>query len=399
MKKFLTVFGTRPEAIKMAPIVMELKKRRNYVHSAVCVTGQHRKMLDQVLDFFEITPDFDLQVMKENQDLFDITSNILIGMKDVINQYSPDLILVHGDTTTTFAVALAAFYHKIPVAHVEAGLRTWDLNSPWPEECNRQLTDVLTNYYFAPTGINVDNLLKEGRNMSNVFNTGNTVIDSLRITLDKIFTNPELKDDCINKIKNCGYTYTNINKKIVLITCHRRENFGEGLENICRSLLHLSSIYSNVDFIFPVHLNPKIIGPVSKIISKVSNIYLIEPLDYASFVFLMNSCFFILSDSGGIQEEAPYLKKPVLLMRDSTERPEAVSAGAVKLVGSSFDSIVQNVTHLLSDSTSYHKMCESISPYGDGFSGVRIVDILIGLLNQSHPGNHVSEPGVENEDT
>ena len=329
MKKVLLVFGTRPEAIKMAPLVKAFEKEKNII-SKVCVTAQHREMLDQVLDMFDIKPDYDLNIMKAGQDLFDVTTNVLLGLKDVLNDFNPDVVLVHGDTTTTSASSLAAFYSKIKVGHVEAGLRTGDIYSPWPEEANRQITGVLANYHFAPTTTSENNLLKENKNPNDIIVTGNTVIDALFLALDKIEKNTNLKSKIVDSI-NSQYKLQD-NKKIILVTGHRRENFGQGFVNICEALKTLALNNPDIDIVYPVHLNPNVQKPVNEILSNTPNVYLIEPLQYEQFIYMMNKSYFIITDSGGVQEEAPSLGKPVLVMRDTTERPEAVDAGTVKLV-------------------------------------------------------------------
>lgn len=332
-------------------------------------------MLDQVLDLFEIQPDFDLDVMSPGQDLYDVTSKVLVGMRDILNDFKPDVVLVHGDTTTTLAVSLAAFYQKIKVGHVEAGLRTFDLDSPWPEEANRQLTDVIADYYFAPTQESADNLEKEGRVGENVLVTGNTVIDALLDVVEKINLDSELQKSLFNVVEGAGFQI-NEERKIVLITGHRRENFGEGFQNMCKAMKSLAEKYPNIDFVYPVHLNPNVRKPVKEILTGITNVYLIEPLQYEPFVFLMNASHLILTDSGGIQEEAPSLGKPVLVMRDTTERPEAVKAGTVKLVGSNLDRIIDECSLLLDDEELYVRMSQAHNPYGDGQSCAKIVEFL-----------------------
>lgn len=373
MKKVLLVFGTRPEAIKMAPLVKSFEKDKTLI-SKVCVTAQHREMLDQVLEIFDIQPDYDLNIMKEGQDLFDVTSNVLIGMKKVFEDFKPDIVLVHGDTTTTSSTSLAAFYNKIKIGHIEAGLRTGDMYSPWPEEANRQITGVLANYHFAPTSTSKENLLKENKENMNILVTGNTVIDALYLALEKIENNIDLKkliEDSINK----EYKINN-SKKLILVTGHRRENFGNGFINICESLKTLAINNPNVDIVYPVHLNPNVQKPVKNILSNVPNIYLIEPLPYESFIYLMNKSYFIITDSGGVQEEAPSLGKPVLVMRDTTERPEALEAGTVKLVGTDSKKIIKEAQLLLDDENEYSKMSRAHNPYGDGKASQRIVDFI-----------------------
>lgn len=372
--RVLTVFGTRPEAIKMAPLVKELAKS-NQLESKVAVTAQHREMLDQVLDLFEIVPDYDLDIMKQGQDLFDVTSRVLLGMRDVFHDFKPDVVLVHGDTTTTLAVSLAAFYHKVKVGHVEAGLRTFNLQSPWPEEANRQLTDVLADYYFAPTEESADNLRKEGRPESKIIVTGNTVIDALLTVVDKIRTDKGHYNTMKSAVLEAGYEVDEA-RKIILITGHRRENFGEGFNNMCRAMRSLAEKYPDADLVYPVHLNPNVRQPVSEILKGIDNVYLIEPLQYEPFVYLMDQSYLILTDSGGIQEEAPSLGKPVLVMRDTTERPEAVQAGTVKLVGSDYDRIVSECSALMEDKDLYASMSQAHNPYGDGKSCERIVKFL-----------------------
>ncbi len=379
--KILTVFGTRPEAIKMAPLVKKFEKNKSIFEAKVCVTAQHREMLDQVLDIFEIKPDYDLNIMKDNQDLYDITSKILIKIKDVLNDFKPDLVLVHGDTTTTFAAALASFYQKIEVGHVEAGLRTSNIYSPFPEEANRKLTSVLARYNFAPTNTARDNLLKEGIKEKNIIVTGNTVIDTLFLALNKIESNDNLKSEILSNIEsNINDSKFNIqHSKFILITGHRRENFGEGFINICNAIKELALKYKNVYFIYPVHLNPNVQKPVKEILSGLKNVYLIKPLDYLPFVYLMSKSYLILTDSGGIQEEAPSLGKPVLVMRDTTERPEAVDVGTVKLVGTDKIKIIDETARLLEDKAEYDKMSKAINPYGDGKASARIMEFIINI--------------------
>ncbi|MDM5262929.1 UDP-N-acetylglucosamine 2-epimerase (non-hydrolyzing) [Sulfurovum sp. XTW-4] len=373
MKKVLLVFGTRPEAIKMAPLVKAFEKEASIL-SKVCVTAQHREMLDQVLEMFDIKPDYDLNIMKPGQDLFDVTSNVLLGMKEVLADFNPDIVLVHGDTTTTSASSLAAFYHKIKVGHVEAGLRTGNIYSPWPEEANRQITGVLANYHFAPTTTSEDNLLKENKNKDNILVTGNTVIDALFLALDKIENTPQLKNKIIASI-NSQYQF-NGTKKLILVTGHRRENFGQGFINICEALKTLALNNPDVDIVYPVHLNPNVQKPVKEILSDVSNVFLIEPLQYENFIYMMNKSYFIITDSGGVQEEAPSLGKPVLVMRDTTERPEAVEAGTVKLVGTHSQTIIDEAQKLLDDEKEYERMSKAHNPYGDGKACERIVDFI-----------------------
>lgn len=373
MKKVLLVFGTRPEAIKMAPLVKAFENEPT-IESRVCVTAQHREMLDQVLEMFDIKPDYDLNIMKPGQDLFDVTSNVLLGLKDVLNDFSPDVVLVHGDTTTTSSASLASFYNKIKVGHVEAGLRTGDMYSPWPEEANRQITGVLANYHFAPTTTSANNLLKENKNPKDIVVTGNTVIDALFLALDKIEKNDELKSKIIESI-NSQYELKD-NKKIILVTGHRRENFGDGFINICEALKTIALNNPDIDIVYPVHLNPNVQKPVKEILSNTSNVYLINPLQYEQFIYMMNKSYFIITDSGGVQEEAPSLGKPVLVMRDTTERPEAVEAGTVKLVGTNKESIINEAQKLLDEENEYNIMSKAHNPYGDGKACERIVNFI-----------------------
>lgn len=376
MKKILLVFGTRPEAIKMAPLVKAFEEENNIL-SRVCVTAQHREMLDQVLDMFDITPNYDLNIMKAGQDLYDITANVLLGMKDVLSDFQPDIVLVHGDTTTTSATSLAAFYQKIKVGHIEAGLRTNNIYSPWPEEANRQITGVLSNYHFAPTVTSKENLLKENKNSKNIIVTGNTVIDALFLALDKIENDQILKNRIVSTINN-QYQIKE-NKKLILVTGHRRENFGQGFINICEALKSLALNNPTIDIVYPLHLNPNVQEPVKKILKDVSNIYLIEPLQYESFIYFMKQSYFIITDSGGVQEEAPSLGKPVLVMRDTTERPEALDAGTVKLVGTNAKTIIDEAQKLLDDGEAYQKMSKAHNPYGDGKACERIVNFIKGI--------------------
>lgn len=381
MKKVLLVFGTRPEAIKMAPLVKKFQEDSEF-QTIVCVTAQHRKMLDQVLDIFDIKPDYDLNIMKQGQDLYDITSRVLLGLRDVLNEINPDVVLVHGDTTTSTAAALAAFYKQIPVAHVEAGLRTNNIYSPWPEEMNRRITGRIATYHLAPTELSRQNLLKENVDNQNIIITGNTVIDALLWVVNKIKSDANLADTLQININNNGYDIDRIEdkRKLVLITGHRRENFGEGFRNICNAIKTLSIKYPDVDFVYPMHLNPNVRKPIAEIFGndkdKSGNTFFIEPLDYLNFVFLMEKADIILTDSGGIQEEAPSLGKPVLVMRDNTERPEALEAGTVKLVGTDYDKIINEVSELLENEESYNKMSKAVNPYGDGSACKRIVDFL-----------------------
>jgi len=378
MEKILLVFGTRPEAIKMAPLVKEFEKNQEDFKTKVCVTAQHREMLDQVLELFEITPDYDLNIMKPGQDLYDITSNVLLGMKKVLEDFKPDFILVHGDTTTTSATALSAFYQKIKVGHVEAGLRTNDIYSPWPEEANRQITGVLANYHFAPTLTSRENLLKENKKEENIIVTGNTVIDALFLALDKIKNNKELQERIITKIesqiKNSQFSI--LNSQFILVTGHRRENFGQGFINICEALQEIALNNPSFDIIYPVHLNPNVQKPVKDLLSDIVNIHLINPLQYEEFIYLMDKSYFIITDSGGVQEEAPSLGKPVLVMRDITERPEAIEAGTVKLVGTDKNKIFKEAQKLINDIEIYEKMSKAHNPYGDGEASNRIMNFL-----------------------
>ena len=373
LKKVLLVFGTRPEAIKMAPLVKAFQGDTNF-ETKVCVTAQHREMLDQVLEMFDIEPDYDLNLMKPGQDLYDITSNVLLGMKDVLTDFTPDVVLVHGDTTTTSATSLAAFYQKIKVGHVEAGLRTHDIYSPWPEEANRQITGDLASYHFAPTSTSQDNLLRENKDAQNIIVTGNTVIDALFLALEKIQTNEELKNSIIQSI-NTQYKLDE-SKKLILVTGHRRENFGQGFINICEALKTLALNNQDIDVVYPVHLNPNVQKPVKEILSDVNNVYLIKPLQYESFLYLMSKSHFIITDSGGVQEEAPSLGKPVLVMRDTTERPEALEAGTVKLVGTDPQKIIKEAQKLLDNKEEYEKMSQAHNPYGDGKACQRIIQFL-----------------------
>ena len=376
MKKILLVFGTRPEAIKMAPLVKAFEKEETII-SKVCVTAQHREMLDQVLNIFDITPDYDLDIMKAGQDLYDITMNVILGIKEILNDFKPDIVLVHGDTTTTSATALASFYQKIRVGHIEAGLRTYNIYSPWPEEANRQITGILSNYHFAPTLTSKKNLLLENKKNENIIVTGNTVIDALFLALDKIEKNNLLKNKVIETI-NLEYPINN-NKKLILITGHRRENFGQGFINICEALKTLALNNPMIDIIYPVHLNPNVQEPVKKILRDVSNVYLIKPLQYESFIYLMKQSYFIITDSGGVQEEAPSLGKPVLVMRDTTERPEALKAGTVKLVGTNTEIIINEAQKLLDDDTAYNIMSKAHNPYGNGKACEKIINFIKGI--------------------
>lgn len=377
MKKIMLVFGTRPEAIKMCPLVREFKKHPADFETIVCVTGQHREMLHQVLDIFDVKPDYNLAIMKEGQDLYDVTSRVLTGMRDVLDKEKPDVVLVHGDTTTSMAAALAAFYRQIPVGHVEAGLRTNNIYSPWPEEMNRQITGRIATYDFSPTLLSRDNLLREGVDPQKITVTGNTVIDALQQVVLRIKNDPELQEKLAADLVEHGYD-TSRNRRLVLITGHRRENFGEGFLNICRGIKDLSEKYPDVDFVYPMHLNPNVRRPIKEVFGeeRKENLFFIEPLDYLDFVFLMEKSYLVLTDSGGIQEEAPGLGKPVLVMRDTTERPEAVEAGTVKLVGTNRDLIVGEVSALLDNENYYLSMSKAVNPYGDGQACERIVEIL-----------------------
>jgi len=375
MKKILLVFGTRPEAIKMAPLVKEFQKDTINFITKVCVTAQHREMLDQVLDLFKIIPDYDLNIMKPGQSLYEITSSILLKIKPVLEEFKPDIIFVHGDTATTFATSLAAYFQKIKIGHVEAGLRTGNLYSPWPEEGNRRLTAVLTDYHFTPTPTSKSNLLNEGISESSVYVTGNTVIDSLKIVVNRIKNDKKLRLQIEKAIFNSGFQ--KINSKFILVTGHRRENFGQGFLNICKALKLLAENNPEVNILYPVHLNPNVRKPVNDLLSNIHNIKLVEPFQYEEFIYLMDKSYLILTDSGGIQEEAPSLGKPVLVMRDTTERPEAVEAGTVRLVGSQQENIFTEVQKLLDDRSEYQKMSKAHNPYGDGNTSKKIVNIII----------------------
>ena len=398
MKRIMLVFGTRPEAIKMAPLVKEFQKNNDTFETIVCVTGQHRQMLDQVLQLFEITPDYDLNIMKQGQDLYDVTARVLVGMRDVLNEAQPDVVLVHGDTTTSTAAALAAFYQQIPVGHVEAGLRTHNIYSPWPEEMNRQITGRIATYNFAPTPLSKANLLREAVAEESITVTGNTVIDALYWVVNKINEDKKLNNELKNMLAEAGYDVTRLNdgKKLVLITGHRRENFGDGFINMCTAIRDLTQKYPNVDFVYPMHLNPNVRKPIAEVFGEHvvnkeaphlssgecpqdegnKNMFFIEPLEYLSFVYLMEKSNIVLTDSGGIQEEAPGLGKPVLVIRDTTERPEALEAGTVKLVGTDYNKIVCEVSALLDDQAHYDAMSKAVNPYGDGQACGRIVNSL-----------------------
>lgn len=382
MKTIMLVFGTRPEAIKMAPLVKEFQKYPDTFNTIVCVTGQHREMLDQVLTIFDIKPDYDLNIMKQGQDLYDITARVLVGMRDILREVQPNVVLVHGDTTTSTAAALAAFYQQIPVGHVEAGLRTHNIYSPWPEEMNRQITGRIATYNFAPTPLSRENLLKENVAEENITVTGNTVIDALYWVVDKIKNDKKLDAQLEQILNKAGYDIKRLNKGkcLVLITGHRRENFGDGFINMCRAIQTLNKKYPDVDFVYPMHLNPNVRKPIHEVfgedLNNLGNMFFIEPLEYLSFVYLMEKSNIVLTDSGGIQEEAPGLGKPVLVMRDTTERPEALSAGTVKLVGTDYDKIVGEVSRLIEDPVAYNLMSLAVNPYGDGKACRRIVEKL-----------------------
>lgn len=391
MKKIMLVFGTRPEAIKMAPLVKKFQEQSDRIETIVCVTGQHRQMLDQVLDLFEIKPDFDLNIMKAGQDLYDVTSRVLLGMRDVLREAKPDVVLVHGDTTTSTAAALAAFYQQIPVGHVEAGLRTHNIYSPWPEEMNRLITGRIASFHFAPTPLSRKNLMREAIPDQQILVTGNTVIDALYWVVDKIKQDQTLDAQLTNILKEAGYDVDRLDggRRLVLITGHRRENFGEGFIHMCTAIRDLAHRYPNVDFVYPMHLNPNVRRPIQQVFEgldslssgegwgEAGNLFFIEPLEYLSFVYLMEKSTIVLTDSGGIQEEAPGLGKPVLVMRDTTERPEALDAGTVKLVGTDYDKIVSEVSLLLDDPQAYAAMSQAVNPYGDGQACGRIVNALL----------------------
>lgn len=382
MKKVLLVFGTRPETIKMAPLVKEFQKYASDFETIVCVTGQHREMLDQVLAIFDIKPNYDLNIMKKGQDLYDVTARVLVGMRDVLTECQPDVVLVHGDTTTSTAAAIAAFYQQIPVGHVEAGLRTHNIYSPWPEEMNRQITGRIATYNFAPTPLSCENLLKEGVDDKKITVTGNTVIDALYWVVNKIKNDVVLNEELKQILAKVGYDTERLvdGRKLVLITGHRRENFGDGFINMCSAIRDLKNKYPEVDFVYPMHLNPNVREAIHEVfgkdLSNLGNMFFIEPLEYLSFIYLMEKATIVLTDSGGIQEEAPGLGKPVLVMRDTTERPEALSAGTVKLVGTNYDKIVNEVCTLLDNEMEYEKMSKAVNPYGDGLACSRIVNYL-----------------------
>ena len=392
-KTILLVFGTRPEAIKMAPLVKKLQGEPDKFKTVVCVTAQHRQMLDQVLHIFDIVPDYDLNIMQANQDWYDVTNRVLVGMRDVLKEVQPDVVLVHGDTTTSTAAALAAFYQQIPVGHVEAGLRTHNIYSPWPEEMNRQLTGRITTHHFAPTPLAKQNLLKENVKPEQIIVTGNTVIDALYMVVDKIKNDMKLQEGLCESLFLAGYDITRLDgsRRLVLITGHRRENFGDGFISMCTAICDLAAKYPDVDFVYPMHLNPNVRKPIEQIFGdvtrksdlgfqvsnfKFNNLFFIEPLEYLSFVYLMEKSTIVLTDSGGIQEEAPGLGKPVLVMRDTTERPEALESGTVHLVGTNYDKIVNEVSTLLEDAVAYEKMSKAVNPYGDGHASERIANYL-----------------------
>lgn len=390
LKTIMLVFGTRPEAIKMAPLVKEFQKYPAEFKTIVCVTGQHREMLDQVLRIFEIVPDYDLNIMRQGQDLYDVTARVLTGMRDVLKETNPDVVLVHGDTTTSTAAALAAFYQQIPVGHVEAGLRTHNIYSPWPEEMNRQITSRIATYHFAPTSLSKKNLLVESVQEEHIYVTGNTVIDALYMVVDKIKKDKELDDELEKLLKQAGYDINRLvgGKKLVLITGHRRENFGDGFIHMCTAIKDLTRKYPDVDFVYPMHLNPNVRKPIQEVFTGLGslslgegwgesgNMFFIEPLEYLSFVYLMEKSTIVLTDSGGIQEEAPGLGKPVLVMRDTTERPEALEAGTVKLVGTNYERIIREVSALIEEQSYYDRMSKAVNPYGDGKACKRIIETL-----------------------
>ncbi|MBO5467372.1 MAG: UDP-N-acetylglucosamine 2-epimerase (non-hydrolyzing) [Prevotella sp.] len=381
MKTIMLVFGTRPEAIKMCPLVKKLQEHIDDFKTIVCVTGQHREMLDQVLTIFDVKPDYDLNIMKQGQDLYDITARVLTGMRDILKETRPDIVLVHGDTTTSTAAALAAFYQQIPVGHVEAGLRTNDIYSPWPEEMNRQITSRIATYNFAPTPLSEQNL-KEEKAMGQIFVTGNTVIDALHLVVNKLNTDTQLNKQLDEVLLDSGYDVSRLKdgRRLVLITGHRRENFGEGFINMCNAIRDLKNKYSDVDFVYPMHLNPNVRKPIHEVfgedLSNLGNMFFIEPLQYLEFVYLMEKSTIVLTDSGGIQEEAPGLGKPVLVMRDTTERPEALASGTVRLVGTNYDKIMEEVSTLLDSKEAYDLMSKAVNPYGDGRACERIIEAL-----------------------
>lgn len=375
MKKILLVFGTRPEAIKMAPLVKAFQQNTEHFETRVCVTAQHRQMLDQVLEVFGITPEYDLNIMAPNQDLYDITSKVLTGLRDVLKDFRPDAVLVHGDTTTSMAASLAAFYMQTPVGHVEAGLRTHNMLSPWPEEMNRQVTDRICTYYFAPTEQSKSNLLQENIDEKKIVITGNTVIDALLMAVELIASTPGMEEKVSKEVREKGYAIGN--RPYILVTGHRRENFGDGFLHICKAIKELASLRPDMDIVYPVHLNPNVQKPVYELLSGLNNVHLISPLDYLPFIYAMQHATLLLTDSGGVQEEAPSLGKPVLVMRDTTERPEAVEAGTVKLVGTDCAAIVSNVMALLDDKELYRRMSETHNPYGDGQACEKIMAALM----------------------
>lgn len=388
MKSVMLTFGTRPEAIKMAPLVREFRKYPEKFKTTVCVTGQHRQMLDQVLDIFGIIPDYDLNIMKSGQDLYDVTARVLTGMRDILTSNAPDMVLVHGDTTTSTAAALAAFYRQIPVGHIEAGLRTHNIYSPWPEEMNRQLTSRIASWHFSPTPLSRENLLRENIPGERILVTGNTVIDALYMVVERINTDHNLRKSLEKGLLQAGYDTSRLEggRRLVLITGHRRENFGTGFINICEAIKELTRRFPEVDFVYPMHLNPNVRQPIHKVfgdsLQGLGNMFFIEPLEYLSFVLLMERSCLVLTDSGGIQEEAPGLGKPVLVMRDTTERPEAVEAGTVRLVGTDYGRITSEVSTLLNDSTAYNSMSKAVNPYGDGQACPRIVGFIDKIINQ-----------------
>lgn len=381
MKTIMLVFGTRPEAIKMCPLVIEFKKHPDNFNTIVCVTGQHREMLDQVLNLFEIKPDYDLNIMKQGQDLYDVTARVLTGMRNILNEAKPDVVLVHGDTTTSTAAALAAFYQQIPVGHIEAGLRTHNIYSPWPEEMNRQITGRIATYNFSPTPLSEKNLIEE-KATGKIYVTGNTVIDALHMVVNKLTNNKELALEQDKILYKAGYDINRLKngKRLILITGHRRENFGDGFINMCTAIKDLTQKYPEVDFVYPMHLNPNVRKPIHEVfgndLSNLSNMFFIEPLQYLEFVYLMGKSSIVLTDSGGIQEEAPGLGKPVLVMRDTTERPEALASGTVHLVGTDYAKIISEVSALLDDNVAYETMSKAVNPYGDGLASQRIVEVL-----------------------
>lgn len=387
MKKVILIFGTRPEAIKMAPLVSKLKEQNNTFDTLVCVTGQHRQMLDQVLRIFDIVPDYDLNIMKPGQDLYDVTSRVLVGLREVLQKENPSIILVHGDTTTSMSAALAAYYQRIPVAHVEAGLRTYDIYSPWPEEMNRQITGRIASIHFAPTLMAKQNLIKESIAESHIFVTGNTVIDTLQMVSNRIDNDAILRSTLALSLQSNGYDVSRVtsSRKLVLITGHRRENYGGRFISICEAIKDLSIAFPDVDFIYPMHLNPNVRNAISEVFKgeecSYENLFFIEPLEYLEFVYLMKMSYLVLTDSGGIQEEAPGLGKPVLVMRDTTERPEAVIAGTVKLVGANKITIFKEVSNLLIDEERYSEMSRAVNPYGDGLASERIVSSIEDYLD------------------